>query len=169
MTAGVTARTVAKTAGDTAQFGGTLAAILKSITASADESFAGVFGFLSPIMGPVAAGPAAAAEATVLGVGSSLASFASGAWELPADMVAQIHAGEMIVQSWPAAAFRDMLSQGIATTNQVTVNYATHFNVSAMDAQGVKQFFKNNSKTIMRTINEDVRTGAHLGLSKAGV
>jgi hypothetical protein len=30
----------------------------------------------------------------------------------------------------------------------------------------VKRWFQNNGKTILRTINEAVRNGAHLGLSK---
>jgi hypothetical protein len=37
-----------------------------------------------------------------------------------------------------------------------------------MDSQSVRQFFKNNSKQVMRTINESVRTGSHIGLSKLG-
>ena len=53
---------------------------------------------------------------------------------------------------------------GVAGT--VHVHHATNFNVSAMDSQSVRQFFKNNSNQVMRTINESVRTGSHIGLSK---
>jgi hypothetical protein len=55
-------------------------------------------------------------------------------------------------------------NSGIAGT--VHVHHATNFNVSAMDSQSVRQFLKTNSKQIMRTINESVRTGSHIGLSK---
>jgi hypothetical protein len=48
----------------------------------------------------------------------------------------------------------------------VTVHHATHFNISALDSQDVKRWFKNNGKTILRTIDEAVRQGSHLGLSK---
>lgn len=48
------------------------------------------------------------------------------------------------------------------------VHHATNFNVAAMDSQSVRQFFQQHSKTILRTINEGTRTGAHLGLSKLG-
>ncbi len=48
----------------------------------------------------------------------------------------------------------------------MNVQHATHFNISAIDAAGVRQFFNNNSKQILRTINEGVRTGSHLGMSK---
>jgi len=52
------------------------------------------------------------------------------------------------------------------TGSGVTVNHATHFNISAMDSQDVKRWFKSNGKTVMRTINDAVRYGAHLGMSK---
>lgn len=166
VTAGVAARTGAQSAGTAASAAGTISAVLKSIAASAGETFAGIFGFLSPVLGPAAAGPAAAGEATVLAVGSGLASFAQGAWSLPSDMIAQVHAGEMIVPSGPAQAFRDLAGGGAGNT--VNVRPAVNFNVSAMDSQSVRQFFKDHGKTIMHMVNESVRTGSHIGLSKLG-
>jgi hypothetical protein len=144
--------------------------VLKSIFASAAQTFAGIFGFLSPVMGPAAAGPALAGQATVLGVASALPSFDIGTWELPSDMIAKVHKGEMIVPAGPAAAWRGQLDGGPigggAGGGNVTVNQGTTLNVSAIDATSVRRLFKNNSRQIMRTINEGVRTGAHLGLSQ---
>ncbi|MGA7383672.1 MAG: hypothetical protein WBW81_02920, partial [Methylocella sp.] len=97
-----------------------------------------------------------------------MTSFATGAWSLPSDMIAQVHQGEMIVPAGPAATFRSMTESNSGAAGTVHVHHATNFNVSAMDSQGVRQFFKNNSKQIMRTINESVRTGSHIGLSKLG-
>ena len=95
--AGAGARTgleqTAAAASNTAAIG----SVMKSIMASAGETFAGIFGFLSPVMGPAAAGPAAAGQAAVMAVAGS---FAVGSWQLPNDMIAQVHKGEMIV---PAA------------------------------------------------------------------
>ena len=54
----------------------------------------------------------------------------------------------------------------LAARGGVTVNHATHFNVSALDSQDVSRWFKNNSKMMLRTINEAVRHGSHLGLDK---
>ena len=163
---GVAARTGAETTGSAAASAGTFASVLRSITASAGETFAGIFGFLSPVMGPAAAGPAAAGEATVLSVATGMASFAGGSWSLPSDMIAQVHQGEMIVPAGPAATFRSMMESNSGVAGTVHVHHATNFNVSAMDSQSVRQFFKNNSKQVMRTINESVRTGSHIGLSK---
>jgi hypothetical protein len=164
--AGTAARTGLEASASNAFMANTAGAVLKSIMASAGETFAGVFGFLAPVMGPAAAGPAAGAQAAVLSVGTGLASFAAGAWDLPKDMIAQVHEGEMIIPSRPAAQFRDMMSQGVATTQSVHVHHATNFHVTALDSRSVQQFFADHGRTIMRTINESVRTGAHVGLSK---
>ncbi len=168
ITAGVAARTGAEASGSTAGIASTIAGVLKSITASAGETFAGIFGFLSPVMGPAAAGPAAAGEATVLSVATGMASFAGGAWSLPSDMIAQVHQGEMIVPAGPAATYRSMMEGNSGVAGTVHVHHATNFNVSAMDTRSVKQFFNDHGRTILRTINESVRTGSHVGLSKLG-
>jgi hypothetical protein len=89
-------------------------------------------------------------------------------------MIAKVHKGEMIVPAGPAAAWRSALDEGPigssfgAGSGQVTVNHATHINVNALDGASIRKFFKNNNQLIMRTINEGVRTGAHLGLGKLG-
>ncbi len=168
VTAGVAARTGAQASGSVAASAGTIAAVLKSIFASAGETFAGIFGFLSPVLGPAAAGPAAAGQATVLAVGTGLAAFETGAWSLPSDMIAQVHQGEMIVPAGPAATFRSKMESNSGVAETVHVRHAVNFNVSAMDSRSVKQFFNDHSRTIMRTINESVRTGSHVGLSKLG-
>ena len=137
--------------------------MISQILASARETFAGVFGFLAPILGPAAIGPAAAAEGTV----AAAASFAVGAWECRPTCSPNVHRGEMIVPSgatpWAQSVLAGAASGG---AGGVTVNHATHFNVSALDSQDVSRWFKNNSKMMLRTINEAVRHGSHLGLDK---
>jgi hypothetical protein len=172
--AGTSARTNLESSAAATSGFGIVSNILKSIFASAAQTFAGIFGFLSPVMGPAAAGPAFAGQATVLGVASALPAFEVGSWDLPGDMIAKVHKGEMIVPAGPAAAWRSALDEGPigssfgAGSGQVTVNHATHINVNALDGASIRKFFKNNNQLIMRTINEGVRTGAHLGLGKLG-
>ena len=93
-TSGVAARTGAEEAGAAASMGAQGAAMIRSILSSAAETFAGVFGFLSPLMGPFAAGPAAAAQATVAGMAGSVASADIGMWQVPADMLTLVHHNE---------------------------------------------------------------------------
>jgi hypothetical protein len=159
---GVAARTSAEQAGAASGLAASAGTMISQILASAKEAFAGVFGFLAPVMGPAAAGPAAAAEGTV----AAAASFDSGSWQLPSDMVAQVHRGEMIVPAGATPWAQSVLANAAGAASGVTVNHATHFNISALDSQDVKRWFKNNSKTMLRTINDAVRSGSHLGLSR---
>ena len=160
--AGTAARTAASDAAATASASTTIATIGKSIIASAAETFAGIFGFLSPVLGPAAAGPAVAGQATVLAAGAALPSFDTGAWSLPSDMIARVHRGEMIVPAGPAARIRDAAAGG----GGVHVHHQTHFNVTAMDSRDVGRFLRGNGKAILGAINDSVRKGAHLGMSQ---
>ena len=166
VTTGVAARTAAEQAGAAGSLAASAAGLIRQILADAKSTFAGVFAFLSPVMGPAAAGPAAAASGAV----ASLASFAIGSWQLPSDMIGQLHRGEMIVPAastpWAQSLMANAASGGSSGNGGVTVNHTTHFNISALDSGDVKRWFKNNGKTILRTINDSVRLGAHLGLSK---
>ena len=79
--------------------------------ASAAEAFAGVFGFLSPVMGPAAAGPAAAAEATVSGVGDAIS--AAGGYDVPPGVsgLMRYHEREMMLPAPLAERIRNMTGQ----------------------------------------------------------
>lgn len=162
---GTVARTSAAKAGNAASAVDTLSSIATSIVASAAETFAGIFGFLSPVLGPAAAGPAAAGEASVLAAKAALPSFAVGAWDLPSDMVAQVHRGEMIVPATAASALRGAIGQ---PGDAVNVTHQTHFNVTSLDAAGVRRFFASHSRAILEAIDDGVRNGSHLGLRQLG-
>jgi hypothetical protein len=81
-----------------------MASIVKSIMASASETFAGIFGFLSPVMGPAAAGPAVAGEASVAAVAAAIPSFAVGTPWVQNDGLAMLHRGERVVTAADNAA-----------------------------------------------------------------
>ncbi|MGB6656753.1 MAG: hypothetical protein WBE49_07655, partial [Methylovirgula sp.] len=80
--------------------------------------------------------------------------------------VAQVHRGEMIVPASATPWAQGVLANAAGAAGGVIVNHATHFNISALDSQDVKRWFQNNGKTMLRTINDAVRNGSHLGLSK---
>ena len=179
LTAATLAGDAAKTASATASGAAGIASQAANATASigidAAKTFGGVFGFLAPLLGPFAAGPAAGAEATVLSAG---AAFDTGAWELPRDMIAAVHQGEMIIPSRGGVAdeFRGFLGgagfghpTAGASVQQpgaraVSVNPAVHFHVNANDTQSVNQFFQGNHKAIVSAVDRAVRHGSALGL-----
>ena len=166
-TAGVAARTGAEQAGAAASLASQGATMVRSILSSAAEAFAGVFGFLAPIMGPFAAGPAAAAQATVASMAGAVASADIGMWNVPKDMLTLVHHNELVMPAAQAGAFRDMLGgeepQGGSARATVNVHPTTNFHVSAVDSGSVAQWMKANSSTMMKAIDEAVRHGAHLG------
>jgi GH24 family phage-related lysozyme (muramidase) len=178
--AGELAKTTATTAGDAARTasgaaagaaGETMAAasMLKSIFGSAGQAFAGVFGFMAPMMGPAAAGPAAAAEASVISVGTGLVAAADiGMWKVPTDQLAMIHQNELIMPAAQAGAFRDMLTGaangGGGGAPAVHVHPQMNIKVGAMDASGFGSFLRNNQREMMKAMSGAVRQGAHLGL-----
>ena len=169
--AGVTARTGAEQAGAAASLASQSATIVRSILSSSAEAFAGVFGFLAPIMGPFAAGPATAAQATVAGMAGAVASADIGMWQVPQDMLTLIHHNELVMPAAQAGALREMLSgespaSGAARGGAVHIHPTTNFHVSAVNSGSVAQWMKANSATVLKTIDEAVRHGAHLGLRR---
>jgi hypothetical protein len=113
-----------------------------------------VFAFLAPVMGPAAAGPAAAAQASV----SAAAVFDVGTDYVVRGGLALIHPGETII---PAARGSGPYTGAAAGTQ---IHAPVSINVSALDSQSVARFFNDNSKHMLRAINDAVKRGAHLGL-----
>ncbi len=168
-TAGVAARTGAEEAGAEASMGAQGSAMIRSILSSAAETFAGVFGFLSPIMGPLAAGPAAAAQATVAGMAGSVASADIGMWQVPRDMLTLVHHNELVMPAAEAGAFRSLLDDGSAGGSggaAVHIHPTTNLHVSALDAASVSQWMRSNSSVMLKAVDEAVRHGARLGLRR---
>ena len=130
------AKVASGTMADAAVNASAMSSVLKSIGASASETFAGVFGFLSPVMGPAAAGPAAASEATVLGAAKGVASFAIGSWSLPGNMLANVHKGEMIVPAAQTPWVQSLVSNAAGGGSGGGEQHF-HFHGAVMDAASV--------------------------------
>lgn len=127
---------------------------LQAIMTDAAQAFAGVFAFLAPVMGPAAAGPAAAAQATV----ASAAVFDVGTDYVVRGGLALIHPGETIIP--PARGSGPFTGSNLGAQVHAPVSIS----VSALDSQSVARFFNDNSKHLLRAINDAVKRGAHLGL-----
>jgi hypothetical protein len=170
-TAGVATRTGAEQAGAAASMASQAAAMIRSILSSAAETFAGVFGFLSPLMGPLAIGPAAAAQATVAGMAGAVASADIGMWQVPQDMLTLVHHNELIMPAAEAGALRSMLSDGASGGgggSAVHIHPTTNLHVSALDSGSVSQWMRSNSGAMLKAVDEAVRHGARLGLRRLG-
>jgi hypothetical protein len=170
-TTGVAARASAEQGGAAASLGAQGPAMARSILSSAAETFAGVFGFLAPLMGPLAIGPATAAQATVAGMAGAVASADIGMWQVPRDQLALIHQNELIMPAGPAGALRDMLTNapngsGAGGGGPVAIHPTTHFHLNAIDGASVGSWMRSNGPGMAKALDQAVRHGAALGLKR---
>lgn len=122
--------------------------------------------YVGPFLAPAAA---AAAFAAVMAFGS----FAQGAWEVPQDMIAAVHADEMIVPASTANQIRAGADAGIPPfASAAGANFGAsagsggsnqpvivQFSVQALDSQSVANLFKSNGAALSQTIATMVRNG----------
>jgi hypothetical protein len=139
---------------------------IQAVGGDAGRAAAGAYAATAeiPIVGPFLA-PAAAA--TAFAATEGFAAFDIGAWSIPHDMPAVVHRNELVMPAAEAGVFRSMLSGaangGAGGGGNVSVNPAVHLNVQAVDGASVNQFFRNNHRSLMNSIDEAVRHGAALG------
>lgn len=120
------------------------------INADAALTFAGVTANLAPTMGPAATGPAATTAASVMAV-IPQASLDVGTANVPSDMLANIHAGEMVIPK----SFSDSIRSGdiaFGSSGGGGDNYSININVSAIDTQSGANFLKQNSALIAQQV-----------------
>lgn len=115
------------------------------------ETFAGVFAFLSDLLGPAAAGPAAAAEASVQAAAGSIA-FAERGFDVPRNTLAYLHKDEMVLPASLAGQVRDAAAGGGMGGGApvINVHYAAHGRMSAHEILG-------HSNTIAQAVARELR------------
>lgn len=135
------------------------AGIIKAITASIGQVFAGVTAFFAPTLGPAApaaaAGVAAAAETTAMG----MTKLETGAWQIPGVMGALLHPNEMVLSSGPAQAVRDFFSggQGSSGSGPSGAPVTHNWNITAMDARSFAQMLNNRGSQLSRFFQQAMR------------
>ena len=141
-----------------------IANAVKSISIDASAAGAGAAAFSAPFLGPAAVAEGAAVKGAVL----SLAAFDIGAWQIDQDQIAMVHRNEMVMPAAEAGAFRSMLTNaaGGGAPSGGGGDTHVHLNVSALDAGSVKNWLSNNSRQIMKALDQAVKNGDHLGLRR---
>ena len=141
---------------------------LKAIEADAAQAFAGVFAFLAPILGPAAAGPAAAASSTVLAAGGAIASADIGMWGVPKICWRWcITTNSSCRPGLPPRSAPCSRKATAATARAVDLSPCaptTNIHVHALDGAGVAQWARSNGPELARGMHQAARHGALLGL-----
>ncbi len=152
---GAEARAAADQAGQGQGLLAEAAQAIKWIFNEAFKTFAGIFGFLAPEMGPAAAGPAAAGEAVVMAAAGSVLSAAGGAWSLPSNMLVYAHQNESILPANVAGPMRDFFTSGGGAGGGGGAPIS--INVSAVDARSFMSMLRDPTSPLTRAIAQAAR------------
>lgn len=106
----------------------------------------------------VGSSAAAAEGGSTLGEASvSLAALATGAWAVPQDMIAMVHAGEMVLPAETAAMVRSgavpPFAAGAPAAGASGAGFNFNVTVQAIDASSVAQWANANAKTLATTVS----------------
>lgn len=156
--AGVTARTGAEQAAAAAALGKGLADALAFINMQVAKVYAGAAAWFAPTLGPgapaAALGVSEATRASALGM-LALPSLDVGTWEVPGDMTARIHKGEMVVPRFDAEQFRQNSGGGGINLGGLTV---------VAQGRSSKQEMQAHADTIIDIVLNAGRNGRLSGL-----
>lgn len=155
--AGAAERTAAEQSAGDASLASLALKAIKAITTDAAQTFAGVFAFLVPEMGPAAAAPAAASAATVLAATGAVASAAGGLWEVPGTILSVLHPEESVIPASVANPMRDFFSGGASAGGAGGDIHIHGPLVNAIDTQTGAQFLKNNMRAIAKGLATELR------------
>ncbi|WP_207000748.1 hypothetical protein [Trinickia mobilis] len=138
--------------------------VVGDIAAQAAAAAAGAYAATAaiPIVGPGLA-PAAATEAyaNVMAF-EGLASAAGGYYQVPDDMLANIHKDEMVLPAWAAQGMRGILQgnpPSAAAPGSASSGSAgdIHVHINAVDSDSVRRLFVNNSDAVHAAVKQALR------------
>ena len=143
---GAAARTAAEATSSGASILTTIANAIKAISAGAGQTSAEVTAAVAPAVGPAAPAVGAAAGATTLATAMSYIHAETGAWEVGGG-AAMLHPGEMVIPKPFAESLRDAGGGSFGGGGNT-------INISAVDAQSVKNLLQGNSAIISSIVQK---------------
>ncbi len=154
---GTATRTAVVTSAHATEKASAAALNLATIRADAAKAAAGAYSAVVgiPYVGPVLAPIAATTAFAAVGAYEALASFDVGAWNIPHDMPAMVHAGETILPRPFANDFRDAISGG-----GMGGGAEHHYHIHANDAASFHEMLQRNPEALAAGFRNAHRTGA---------
>lgn len=157
--AGVTARTSAEKTGQSAGLLAQVEAGSKAVMNDAYQAAAGTWAAVAqiPVVGPFLAPPAAAAAFAGVMAFDALTALEVGAWEIPKDMPAFLHKGEMVVPQNFASGLRGASGGVIGGDTNFHTTYAPTINMAG--SPSLKQLLQGSANELVDSINRGYRAG----------
>lgn len=155
---GVAARTSAEKAGQSAGLLTQVEAGSKAIMNDAYQAAAATWAAVAqiPVIGPFLAPPAAAAAFAGVMAFDALTALDAGAWEIPQNMPAFLHKGEMVVPENFASGLRgNSVSSNAAMTSNV--NYSPTINLQ--NPQTWQSLLRGHVSDVVAAVNSGYRNG----------
>lgn len=155
--AGTATRTAVVTSAHATEKASAAALNLATIRADAAKAAAGAYSAVVgiPYVGPVLAPIAAATAFAAVGAYQAMASFDVGAWNIPHDMPAMVHAGETIL---PRPFAEDFRKNGGSLGG--TPSGEHHYHIHANDAASFHDMLQRNPEALAAGFRNAHRTGA---------
>jgi hypothetical protein len=165
--AGVAARTSAEKAGQSAGLLAQVEAGSKAVMNDAYQAAAATWAAVAqiPVIGPFLAPPAAAAAFAGVMAFDALTALDVGAWEIPQNMPAILHKGEMVVPQNFASGLRGAGGSITGGDTNFHTTYAPTINTAA--SPSLKQLLQGSANELVDAINRGYRTGLPIRPSMA--
>jgi phage-related minor tail protein len=158
---GTATRTAVVTAAQAQEKASSTLLNMATIRADAAKAAAGAYSAVAgiPYVGPVLAPIAAATAFAAVGAYEAMASFDVGAWSVPRDMPAMVHAGETILPRPFADDYRSAVSgRGGDGGGGGTVEH--HYHIHAIDAASFHESLQRNPEALAAGMQNAMRVGA---------
>ncbi|MHB1871751.1 MAG: phage tail length tape measure family protein [Steroidobacteraceae bacterium] len=161
--AGTQMRTVAEAAaraeGKAAEIASNQGEIMSAAATGAAKAYKALAGI--PVIGPALGAVAAVGTFAAIEAYKNMASFDVGAWSIPHDMPAMVHAGETILPRPFADDFRSAVSGGGGGPGAGGGGEThLHLHVHTPDAEGARRFLLDNQDALVEALRGAHRAGA---------
>jgi hypothetical protein len=167
--AGEIAKWVGVESADAAGRAAQVATALMQIETDAAVAAAGAFAAEAgvPIVGPaLATGAAAAAYAEVMSFAAPLAAFETGSYNIPDNMVAALHRGEMVIPAGIAQGIRASSAESAggfpAGGGGANVIINSNPSVHALDSSGMTNVLRTYATTLARSVVQELNRNPNL-------
>jgi hypothetical protein len=152
------AQAAARAEGKAAEIASNQGEIMSAAATGAAKAYKALAGI--PVIGPALGAVAAVGTFAAIEAYKNMASFDIGAWSVPRDMPAMVHAGETILPRPFADDYRSAVSGRGGDGGGAGSGGDVHLHLHTPDAEGARRFLLDNQDSLVEAIRGALRAGA---------